>query len=134
MEGFVEANPKYPVANSLAYSIYKMLPNDTDLTRFRVDGDIDGFNFAFIDDHYDYHSANDTYENLDRNTLQHQGEYLLPLIHYFAEADLSTLKAEEDYVYFNIPAFKMISYPFTWIIPILVIAIIVFIALIVFGI
>ena len=75
-----------------------------------------------------------SFENLDRNTLQYQGEYLLPLIHYFAEADLSTLKAEEDYVYFNIPAFKMISYPFTWIIPILVIAIIVFIALIVFGI
>ena len=48
---FTNANPKYPVANSLAYSIYKMLPNDTDLTVFREDGDIEGFNFAFIDDH-----------------------------------------------------------------------------------
>jgi len=26
---FTKANPEYPVANSLAYSIYKMLPNDT---------------------------------------------------------------------------------------------------------
>ena len=69
IKGFVEANPKFPVANSLAYSIYKMLPNDTDLTRFREDGNIDGFNFAFIDDHYDYHTALDTYERLDRNTL-----------------------------------------------------------------
>ena len=62
---FVKANPQYPVASSLAYSVYKMLPNDTDLTRFREDGDIDGFNFAFIDDHFDYQTALDTYERLD---------------------------------------------------------------------
>ncbi len=65
MNAFVKADVQFPVANSLAYSIYKMLPNDTDLTVFRRDGDIDGFNFAFIDDHYDYHSALDTYESLD---------------------------------------------------------------------
>jgi len=80
MKEFVKANPEYPVANSLAYSIYKMLPNDTDLTRFRADKDIDGFNFAFIDDHFDYHTALDTYERLDRNTLEHQGSYLMPLL------------------------------------------------------
>ena len=76
---FIEANPKYPVANSLAYSIYKMLPNDTDLTVFREDGDIEGFNFAFIDDHFDYHTALDTHERLDKKTLAHQGSYLMPL-------------------------------------------------------
>ncbi|MBN2869258.1 MAG: M28 family peptidase, partial [Flavobacteriaceae bacterium] len=71
MKEFVAANPEYPVANSLAYSIYKMLPNDTDLTVFRRDGNIEGFNFAFIDDHFDYHTANDNYQRLDRNTLEH---------------------------------------------------------------
>ena len=45
----IKANPKYPVASSLLYSIYKMLPNDTDLTVFREDGDIKGYNFAFLD-------------------------------------------------------------------------------------
>ncbi|MEX0289408.1 MAG: M28 family peptidase, partial [Flavobacteriaceae bacterium] len=35
IQEFTNADPKYPVANSLAYSIYKMLPNDTDLTVFR---------------------------------------------------------------------------------------------------
>ncbi|MDZ7612338.1 MAG: M28 family peptidase [Flavobacteriaceae bacterium] len=29
---FNASKPTYPVANSLLYSIYKMLPNDTDLT------------------------------------------------------------------------------------------------------
>ncbi|MEH6513954.1 MAG: M28 family peptidase, partial [Maribacter arcticus] len=77
---FITANPEFPVANSLAYSIYKMLPNDTDLTVFREDADIEGFNFAFIDDHFDYHTANDNYERLDRNTLAHQGSYLMPLL------------------------------------------------------
>ncbi len=134
IKAFTNANLKYPVASSLMYSVYKMLPNDTDSTVFREDGDIDSFFFAFIDDHYDYHTANDTYENLDRNTLQHQGGYLLPLIHYFANADLSTLKAKEDYVYVNIPVFKMISYPFSWVMPMLITAILLFIGFILFGI
>lgn len=134
VKAFVDANPEYPVASSLMYSIYKMLPNDTDSTVFREDGDIDSFFFAFIDDHYDYHTANDNVENLDENTLQHQGSYLLPLLHYFGDADLSTLKAEEDYVYVNAPFVKMISYPFSWILPMLIIAIVLFLALVFYGI
>ena len=131
---FVKANPDYPVANSLAYSIYKMLPNDTDLTRFREDGDIDGFNFAFIDDHYDYHTALDNYDRLDRNTLEHQGSYLMPLLHHFSNANLNNLKSDADDVYFNVPLFKTISYPFSWILPMLILAILIFIALVFYGI
>ena len=133
INAFMEADVKFPVASSLMYSIYKMLPNDTDSTVLRQGGDIDGFFFAFIDDHFDYHTANDNFENLDRNTLQHQGEYLLPLVHYFADADLSSLKSSEDHVYINVPILKMISYPFAWIIPMLILAISVFIVLTVYG-
>jgi len=134
VKAFIEADTEYPVASSLMYSIYKMLPNDTDSTVFREDGDIDSFFFAFIDDHFDYHTAADNYENLDRETLQHQGSYLLPLLHHFADADLSNLKAEEDYVYVNAPLVKMISYPFAWVIPMLVIAALLFIVLLLYGI
>lgn len=133
IKGFVEANPKYPVANSLAYSIYKMLPNDTDLTRFREDGDIDGFNFAFIDDHFDYHTANDTYQRLDRETLEHQGSYLMPLLEYYSKTDLTKVKSDEDYLYVNTPLFKTVSYPFSWIWPMLIIAIVIYVVLVVFG-
>ena len=133
MKQFVEANPKFPVANSLAYSIYKMLPNDTDLTRFRVDGDIDGFNFAFIDDHYDYHTALDTYERLDRKTLEHQGSYLMPLLNYFSNANLSNLKSDADYIYFNAPLVKTVIYPFSWIFPMLILAMLIFTGLIIYG-
>ena len=120
VDAFSKGNATYPVSNSLMYSIYKMLPNDTDLTVFRESGKIQGFNFAFIDDHFDYHTAQDSYENLDLKTLAHQGTYLFPLMNYFSNADLSNLNSTEDKVYFSIP-FSFMSYPFSWILPMLLI-------------
>ncbi|MEM9077336.1 MAG: M28 family peptidase [Bacteroidota bacterium] len=133
IEEFVKANPKFPVANSLAYSIYKMLPNDTDLTVFREDGDIEGFNFAFIDDHFDYHTALDTYERLDRKTLSHQGSYLMPLLAHFSQVDLTNLKSLNDLIYVNLPFYGLISYPFEWISPMLWLTSLVFIGLLLYG-
>ncbi|WP_435578751.1 M28 family peptidase [Gilvibacter sp.] len=133
IKAFAEANPDFPVASSLMYSIYKMLPNDTDSTVFREDGDIDSFFFAFIDDHYDYHTINDNYENLDRNSLEHQGSYLMPLLTYFAEADLSSLKAEEDNVYVNFPLVDFITYPFSWVLPMVLIGWFAFLGLLLWG-
>ncbi|RZS99072.1 M28 family peptidase [Aquimarina brevivitae] len=130
---FMNANPEYPVSNSLAYSIYKLLPNDTDLTIFREKGNIDGFNFAFIDDHFDYHTANDTWQNLDLNTLKHQGSYLMPLLDYFAKADLSNLKSNKDFLYFNAPVMGMVSYPFDWIYPSVGIGLLLFILLLIYA-
>ncbi|HET8736049.1 MAG TPA: M28 family peptidase [Pricia sp.] len=130
---FIEAYPEYPMANSLYYSIYKLLPNDTDLTVFREDRDIDGFNFAFIDDHYDYHTAQDSYGRLDKNTLAHQGSYLMPLLRHFGDADLTGLKSLSDQVYFNVPFFGMVSYPFEWIWPMFAAAVILFIILLFQG-
>lgn len=133
IKAFAEANPEYPVATSLMYSIYKMLPNDTDSTVLREYGDIDGYFFAFIDDHFDYHTANDTWERLDPETLEHQGSYLLPLLTYFAQRDSTNLKSEQDYVYFDTAVFNFISYPFSWIWPMVIIAFILFIVLLIKG-
>ncbi|HET8854613.1 MAG TPA: M28 family peptidase, partial [Salinimicrobium sp.] len=133
IEHFVEANPEFPVTNSLAYSIYKMLPNDTDLTVLREKGNIPGFNFAFIDDHFDYHTANDTPENLDINTLAHQGSYLMPLLEYFANVPLEDLQPEVDLIYFVLPVIGMVSYPFSWILPMLFFSLFIFAGLILYG-
>lgn len=130
---FIEADPKFPVANSFYYSIYKILPNDMDTTIFREDGDIEGFNFAFIDDHYDYHTVKDNYERLDRNSLAHQGSYLMPLLEHFSQADLNDLKSLNDFVYFNVPFFKFISYPFEWTWPMFFLALAMMLALLVYG-
>jgi hypothetical protein len=130
---FTAANASLPVSNSLMYSIYKMLPNDTDLTVFREQGNIQGYNFAFIDDHYNYHTAQDDINHLNPNSLAHQGSYLMPLLNYFSNANFNTTQATEDYVYFTIP-FTFISYPFDWVFPMVIIALILFILLVFIGI
>lgn len=111
---FSDAGVNYPVANSLMYEVYKKLPNSTDLTEFRTKGDIDGFNFAFIDDHFDYHTLQDSVERLDLNTLNHQADYLTALLDYFAFSDLEDLRSEFDSVYFNVPIIGMIVYSDVW--------------------
>jgi hypothetical protein len=118
---FTNAKASYPVSNSLMYSIYKMLPNDTDLTVFREQGNIQGFNFAFIDGHYNYHTQQDDVQHLSKTTLAHQGSYLMPLLKYFANADLNQTTSSQDYVYFSAP-FSFISYPFSWVMPMTLIA------------
>ena len=129
---FTAANPGFPVSNSLMYSIYKMLPNDTDLTVFREQGNIQGFNFAFIDNHFNYHTAQDDIDHLSPKTLAHQGTYLMPLLNYFSNSDLSSLQSSEDYVYFNTP-FSFVSYPFSWIFPMLIVATLLFLFLVFIG-
>ncbi|HQE34307.1 MAG TPA: M20/M25/M40 family metallo-hydrolase [Flavobacterium alvei] len=130
---FSAANVQFPISNSLMYSVYKMLPNDTDLTVFREQGNIQGYNFAFIDGHYNYHTAQDDLNHLSKNTLAHQGKYLMPLLDYFSNADLNSTQATEDNVYFSIP-FSFISYPFSWVWPMVIIALVILLFLIFIGI
>ncbi len=113
VKGFAQANPRYPVSNSLMYSIYKMLPNDTDLTVFREYGKVPGFNFAFIDDHFNYHTAQDDFGHLDLKSVAHQGSYLMPLLEHFGNEDLRTLDSATEHVYFNTPV-RFFHYPFGW--------------------
>lgn len=129
---FAAAKVPIPVSNSLMYSIYKMLPNDTDLTVFREQGNIQGYNFAFIDGHYNYHTAQDDSKHLNKNTLHHQGTYLMPLLQYFANANFESTVSKEDYAYFTLP-FTFISYPFSWILPMVLIAIGLFVLLVFVG-
>jgi hypothetical protein len=133
VEAFQKGNSNYTVSNSLMYSIYKMLPNDTDLTVFRQQGNIQGFNFAFIDNHFNYHTQQDTYENLNRNSLMHQGANLFPLLKYFANADLTDFNSQEDKVYFSIP-YAFVTYPFDWVFPMLILVSVLFLGFLFVGI
>jgi hypothetical protein len=121
VKAFTEGKAHYPVSNSLMYSIYKMLPNDTDLTVFRTQSEIQGFNFAFIDSHFNYHTERDNFENLSPETLAHQGTYLFPLLKHFSNANLSNLNSDDDHVYFSVP-FAFVHYPFAWIFPMVIVA------------
>ena len=130
---FANAKPRFPAANSLMYSIYKMLPNDTDLTVFREQANINGFNFAFIGDHFDYHTSLDTYDRLDRKTLLHQADYFMSMVNHFSKSDLSNLNSDVDYVYSNFPFLKLIYFSNSWIFPLLILSVILFLVLIYLG-
>ncbi|WP_224365533.1 M28 family peptidase [Hyalangium versicolor] len=77
-----------PSANSLAYAVYKRLPNDTDLTVFKAHG-INGMNLANIGDVVHYHTPLDDLEHSDPRTLQHHGDTALALVKALAGTDLS---------------------------------------------
>jgi hypothetical protein len=133
IEAFKQTKAPYPIANSLMYSIYKMLPNDTDLTVFREDGNIDGFNFAFIGDHFDYHTVQDSFERMDIKSFNHQVTYLLYGLDYFANNSLENLKSEQDFVYFSFPYVGLVYYPFSWVTPMVIVLGLVFIVLLFLG-
>ncbi len=111
IEAFSAANVPMPVTTSLHYEIYRMLPNDTDLTPFNQLSKINGYNFAFIDDHHNYHTTLDNVWNLSFDTLAHQTIQVHSMLKHFSQADLSNLKSEGSLVYFTIPLIGLISYP-----------------------
>jgi hypothetical protein len=101
-----------PVATSFAVEVYRILPNDTDFTRFREDPRFAGLNTAFIDGSAAYHTPQDTPSRLDLRSLQHEGDGALALARALGNADLRPLRkpAGHDDTYF--PAFGvLLRYP-----------------------
>ena len=114
---FAAAHP-HPLATSLAYSIYKLMPNNTDLTIFKGAG-LKGLNFAFVEGVENYHKATDTPENLDRRSLQHQGVSALSLARHFSELNLNLASSESDAVYFHVMGPNLVVYPGAMVTPIM---------------
>lgn len=101
-----------PVANSLAYEVYRRLPNDTDLTVFKRAG-LAGLNFAFVGGVSHYHTALDAPEHLDRGSLQHHGDQALALARAFGAADLGAAP-RSDHAYFSLLRLWLFHYPLLW--------------------
>jgi hypothetical protein len=78
----------FPYATSAAESVYKRMPNDTDLTVF-LNAGMAGMNFAAAGGVTRYHTALDNPDLLDGRTLQHQGSYALSLARRFGSIELN---------------------------------------------
>lgn len=129
IKDFADADLGHPLTNSLMYSVYKLLPNDTDATVFREEADIPSFFFAFIDDHFDYHTALDLPENLDEASLLHQFEYLKASVEKFGDSDLSSLLTEADSAYFSFSYLGVLHFGFVWTWPLFIVACLFFVFL-----
>lgn len=127
---FAEAAP-HPYANSLAGTIYDSLPNDTDFTITKRAG-LPGLNFAYINGLTDYHTQTDNLENIDQRSLQHQGANVLAVARHFGNADPGQPR-ERDAVYFDLPGGLLVHYSSAWIIPLVVVAVIAFAAVVFLG-
>ena len=128
---YVKAAP-YPLASSLMYEIYRRLPNDTDFTVYR-DAGYAGLDFAVIGDSAYYHTELDDADHIDLGSLQHHGSYALSLVRHFGGLDL-TAAHTEDAVYFNALGTSLfVHYPRTWVLPLVVLAALVCVGALVFG-
>ena len=108
VDAFAGASSR-PIANSLAYEVYRRMPNYTDFTVFR-DAGATGLNAAFIEGLHDYHSPNDGVDVLDRDTVQHHGESMTGLIAALGERDLRQLDSRTA-VYFDVFGRVLVHYP-----------------------
>jgi hypothetical protein len=130
IEQFAEASPR-PVAHSLAYEIYKLLPNDTDLTVFRKAG-LPGLNFAYINGLPNYHTLLDNRDSLDQRSLQHHGSYALALARHFGNISLDNTE-QTNKVYFDLLGSTVIRYSKSWVIPITTVAVLLMGGLVLIG-
>jgi len=125
------AAASHRVGSSLAAAIYDLLPNDTDFTVFAEKG-LRGLNFAFFYGATDYHVATDTLENLDRRSLQHEGEHMLALARELGMADLGEIGSGGNATFFDyLGAFFV--YPASWVSPLAILAWAGFLAALVFA-
>ena len=105
---FAKAVP-HPLAASLSMDVYRLLPNDTNMTVFKRAG-MAGLNFAFVGGLSAYHTPDDTPANLSHRTLQHQGENGLAMARHFGTLDLDGT-TRQNVIYTTVLNRYLISYP-----------------------
>ncbi|HEY0367610.1 MAG TPA: M20/M25/M40 family metallo-hydrolase [Pyrinomonadaceae bacterium] len=120
------------IASSLSYDVYKLLPNDTDLTVFK-DAGFAGFNFAFIGGSQHYHAPTDDLAHLDERSVQQHGSNALAFTRHFGNLDLTNTRTD-DVVYFNLFGSRLIIYSRKLVVPVTVAISVLLLACIAIGI
>ena len=76
----------YAKGASLINEIFKRMPNDTDFSVVRR-AELPGIDIAFANERNHYHTPNDNLINIDKRTIQHHGENMLPISRWLASND-----------------------------------------------
>ncbi|MFI2104862.1 M28 family peptidase [Isoptericola sp. NPDC019693] len=120
------AHVPYPVGTSMAVEVYRILPNDTDLSPFLddPDGRFTGLNAAYIDGSATYHAPEDTPDRMSRASLQHHGANMLALARELGDGDAAALATPSagDATYFPLPGGVLARYPGWLVLPLAVAA------------
>jgi peptidase M28-like protein len=102
----------YPVTSSLFYTVYELMPNDTDVTVFKRAGKI-AVNFAAIGDVENYHQATDDLAHIDMRTLQHHCQNALSMLRALGDADLQHMRPGNA-VFFDVLGFFVMGWAEGW--------------------
>lgn len=121
----------HPAASSLFSELYKLLPNDTDLSVFKAAG-MQGLNFAFFKGLTHYHTQLDSPDNVNERSMQHQGSYALALAQQFGNADLSK-RSDRNAVYFDLLGIWLLHYSVAWVIPLVVLIVLLYAGVTIIG-
>lgn len=99
-----------PVANSIAYDVYRHMPNDTDFSVYRARG-LPGVNFAFSRGAAIYHSRIDDLDHLNPASLQHHGQNAWDMLLALEEQNLDRLPSSEDAAFIDLFGRSLLDYP-----------------------
>lgn len=109
----------HPITNSLAATVYRMLPNDTDFTVFRGAG-VGGFNLAFIGGAARYHTPRDDLAHRDVRSVAQMKTHAVALVRALANGPLPP-ESTHDAVFFDLLGYDVVRLPVGWM-PVLAIA------------
>ncbi|MEX2177477.1 MAG: M28 family peptidase [Gemmatimonadaceae bacterium] len=107
-------------ATSLSTTVYRQLPNDTDLSELALLGK-PAMNFAFIGGVSRYHTSEDDVAHLDPRSVQHHGNQALALARAFG-SNVLPRPITRDAVFFDVPLAGIAVYPMSWAAPLAVLA------------
>lgn len=104
-----------PRGFSLTTLIYNIMPNDTDFTLLR--DSIPGINVAVIENLHYYHTQEDNFSNISKESIQHYGAQLEPVMSEYLVSDKYTsansLVSTADHVFFAFPIIGMFQFTHT---------------------
>lgn len=109
-------------AGSMFTTVYRALPNDTDLSEFAVLG-IPALNFAFADGVERYHTSRDDVARLNPGSVQHHGAQMLALTERIGNEPLPRQKTG-DGVFFDFPVLGLVLYPASFALPLAILALV----------
>ena len=94
---------------SLMVTVYRTLPNDTDLSELAILGR-PALNFAFADGVDRYHSTQDNVAQINPGSIQHEGAQALAITRALGKGPLPR-PVTGDAVFFDVPMLGLVLYP-----------------------
>lgn len=116
-------------AGSVYATIYRTLPNDTDLSEIALLG-LPALNFAFADGVERYHTSHDDIAHLNPGSLQHHGSQMLAMARTLGTEPLPRARTG-DGVFFDLPGVGLVVYQHALELPLAILALALVVALIV---